>query len=216
MHTSQVSACASSTGADQARAYKARGYTGIIVTDHFINGYSTCPAHLSWEEKMRFVYKGYEAAKKEGDKIGLDVFYGWEFNIRGSDFLTYGLDLDFLIKHKDIDRMQIEPYSDLVRKSGGYLAQAHPYRVAYYIENPYPVSPGFIDGIEVFNSSMDDATNNKALAFAKKHNLARQAGSDSHHEQVAAPSGILLQKRAENIHDIVHALKNHEAGLITM
>ena len=35
MHTSEASACAGSTGAQMARAYKEAGYTGIIVTDHF-------------------------------------------------------------------------------------------------------------------------------------------------------------------------------------
>ena len=35
MHTSEASACAGSTGTQMARAYKAAGYTGIIVTDHF-------------------------------------------------------------------------------------------------------------------------------------------------------------------------------------
>ena len=34
--TSEVSACASTSGAGQARIYKELGYDGIIVTDHFI------------------------------------------------------------------------------------------------------------------------------------------------------------------------------------
>ena len=38
MHTSEASACAGSTGAQMARAYKEAGYTGIIVTDHFFYG----------------------------------------------------------------------------------------------------------------------------------------------------------------------------------
>jgi len=46
MHTSEVSACAVISAEQQVAAYKKRGYCGIISTDHFINGYSTCPKEL--------------------------------------------------------------------------------------------------------------------------------------------------------------------------
>ena len=35
---------------------------------------------------------GYENVKKEGDKIGLSVFFGWEANYQGTEFLIFGLD----------------------------------------------------------------------------------------------------------------------------
>ena len=38
LHTAEGSGCASASGAEQARRYKALGYDGIIVTDHFFNG----------------------------------------------------------------------------------------------------------------------------------------------------------------------------------
>ena len=214
MHTSYVSACAVSTGKEQIRAYKDKGYAGIIVTDHFINGNTTCPKHISWKKRMEFIAAGYEKTKEEGDKRGLDVFFGWEFSIRYSDFLTYGLGLDFLIENPDIDKLNIEGYSRLVRKCGGYIAQAHPYRDAWYIENKFPVEPCFIDGIEVYNTSDNKETNGKALAFAKRHNLPMQAGSDSHDSYMPFLSGIKLQKKAESIFDIINAIKSRDAALI--
>ena len=36
LHTSQASACAKNTGREMAIAHKEAGYTGIIVTDHFL------------------------------------------------------------------------------------------------------------------------------------------------------------------------------------
>ena len=135
MHTSEVSACANSTAVEQVCAYHNRGYAGIIVTDHFINGYSTCPTNLPWAQKMEHIVSGYESAKTAGEHCGLAVFLGWEFRIRGADFLTYGLDLDFLLAHPGLDQLEIEAYSALVRASGGYLAQAHPFRDACYIEH---------------------------------------------------------------------------------
>jgi hypothetical protein len=214
LHTSEVSACAESSAAEQVRAYKKRGYAGIIVTDHFINGNSSCPRHLSWEDKMRFIYKGYANAKKEGDQCGLDVFLGWEYAIHGVEFLTYGLGLDFLLAFPKLDKLPIEKYSALVRENGGYLAQAHPFRKAFYISDPGPAEPRLIDGLEVYNASMPDYVNKQAYRFAQKHKLAMQAGTDSHYMEQPLSSGIALKKKAGSIKDIIHALMANEAKLL--
>ena len=216
MHTSQGSGCGRNSGAEQARAYKKRGYQGIIITDHFINGYSTCPknSNFSWTEKMKYVVAGYLAAKTEGDKIGLDVFLGWEFTIRGSDFLTYGLDWDFLIDNPNFDKLEIDKYSALVRENNGFLAQAHPFRDRPYIQHKYPVDPEHVDAVEIFNASDPDKTNKKARDYAKLHNLPVQAGSDSHGIDNGFSSGIILDHRAEDIHDIISAIKCKKVELI--
>ncbi|MDR0293751.1 MAG: PHP domain-containing protein [Oscillospiraceae bacterium] len=214
MHTSPVSACAASSPASQARAYKRRDYAGIIVTDHFTNGNSGCPPGLPWDEKMAFFASGYEEAKKEGGRCGLDVFFGWEFNVEGTEFLTYGLSLDFLLAHPDMDKLPIRQYSGLVRSAGGYLAQAHPFRTANWIRNPGAVAPDLMDGVEVYNAGIPDEANTKAFDFARLHGLPVQAGSDSHHEILPFSSGIALPKKAESIADIIDAIKTNRAELI--
>jgi len=218
MHTSEGSGCGRNTGAEQVRAYKKRGYAGIIITDHFINGYSSCPrgVKMPWEKKMDYVMAGYNAAKAEGDRVELDVFFGWEYTIRGSDFLTYGLDHDFLLAHPDLDKLEIEEYSKIVRENGGFLAQAHPYRDRPYIQNKLPVEPQYMDAVEVYNASdNDDAiSNGQSLAFAKKNNLPQIAGGDSHGISFTA-SGIVLENRAESIFDIIDAIKAKKVSLIT-
>jgi hypothetical protein len=214
MHTSEVSACATSTAAQQVYTYKKMGYAGIIVTDHFINGYSTCPVDLPWTNTMKFFASGYQAAKKAGDSCGLDVFFGWEFTIRGSDFLTYGLDLNFLMDNPGLDKLGIEAYSTLVRRNGGFLAQAHPYRDAYYIENRFPVAPHLIDAIEVYNAMDHDYVNDKALTFTRMHNLPTQAGTDAHNTRHRKYTGITLREKAESIHDIIDAIKTKNVTLL--
>lgn len=62
VHTSESSACAKLSGSEQARNYKERGYTGIIITDHFFNGNTTVPQKASWEERVTLFCKGYEEA----------------------------------------------------------------------------------------------------------------------------------------------------------
>ena len=91
MHTHPVSACAVSSPEEMVRYYKEQGFTGIVVTDHFINGNTNCPQHFSWEKKIEFYASGYNRAKIEGDKCGLDVFFGLEYSYQGTDFLVYGI-----------------------------------------------------------------------------------------------------------------------------
>ena len=215
MHTSEVSGCASATAAEQVNIYKERGYTGVIVTDHFVNGYNKCPRELSWDKKMHFMHRSYAAAKEAGDKCGLDVFFGWEFNISGKDFLTYGLDLDFLLKNPGLDELPIKEYTEVIRENGGFLAQAHPFRVADYIRDPGPAPPEFMDAVEVHNASMTPAVNAEAREFAIKHGLPMLSSSDAHHLKLSfSPSGVILKKRAENVHDIINAIKNGEIEMI--
>ena len=216
MHTQEGSGCGRSSAADQVRAYKKRGYQGIIITDHFINGYSTCPKYrkISWVNKMEYVVSGYKEAKYEGERVGLDVFLGWEFTVRGSDFLTYGLEWEFLVANPDIHNLDVPEYSELVRSAGGFLAQAHPYRDQPYIEYKFPVSPDYIDAVEIYNASDTNRTNEKARVYANKHNLPVMAGSDSHSINIRFTSGIVLNRRAENIYDIIDAIKDKRVGLI--
>lgn len=216
MHTSPVSACAHVTPIEQIHIYKSRGYTGVIITDHFLNGNTSCPRDWPWQKRIEYFSSGYETAKAESVKHGLDVFFGWEFCCTdGTEFLTYGLDIAFLLAHPGMDMLSIEDYSSLVRENGGYLAQAHPYRVGAWIQKQSPVDHCLIDGIEVLNASMPDSVNQKASDFARQHGLPIQAGSDSHRSTLTDYSGIKLSQRAENIHDIIKAIKLKSVELIT-
>jgi hypothetical protein len=215
LHTYPVSACGGNYPEEMVHAYKKMGYTGFIVTDHFLNGNTGCPPDLNWKDKMAFFLSGYKAAKKEGDACDFDVFLGWEYAIHGSEFLTYGLDEDFMPAHPNFDKLDIEAYSELVRENGGYLAQAHPYRVEFWVRNPFPVAPHLIDGIEAFNAAQPPLSNQKALEFARLHNLPVQAGTDAHSKKPRFPSGILLQNRAESIQEIITAIKKRKIELIT-
>jgi hypothetical protein len=165
---------------------------------------------------MEFFTRGYEEAKEEGGRCGLDVFFGLEFNVGDTEFLTYGLSPALLFENPGLDRLTAKEFSAFVRREGGYLAQAHPYRVAPWIRKSEPVDPGLIDGMEVFNAGdMGKDSNRKAEKFARLHNIPMQAGSDSHYEDIPFAGGIGLRKRAESIFDIIEAIKKGEVSLIT-
>ncbi len=187
-HTSESSACSHISAADLIDFYKEAGYDAVIITDHFLNGNTTVPKHLPWKKQIELFLKGYKNAKKRGDEIGVDVFLGWEVSTGGTDFLTYCLDEKWLIEHKDCDKMRISDYCDLVRKSGGYIVQAHPFREADYIEL-IRLLPRHVDGVEVINACRTDFENAMADQYADNYCLKKFAGTDNHHgmrEKLAA------------------------------
>ena len=120
MHTSEASDCAECTAVQMADKYKAEGYTGIIITDHFFNGNSSVPHDLPWEERVELYCKGYEHAKARGDEIGLDVFFGIEFGDGGSDYLIYGLDKQWLKKNEGILDMELWRFLEYARSCGAF------------------------------------------------------------------------------------------------
>ena len=112
--------------------------------------------------------------------------------------------------------MPIEAYSALVRTNGGYIAQAHPYRKLFLGKSQVPIAPHLLDGIEVFNAGRLDngEENEKALIFARSHNLSMQSGTDSHKPNCPFYSGIKMDRRAESVFNIIDAIKTNKAQLI--
>jgi hypothetical protein len=131
--------------------------------------------------------------------------------------LTYGLGLDFLMNNPDLDKLPIEEYSKRVRQNGGYLAQAHPYR-SKTNKMLYPIDPHLLDGLEVFNAARfykgHDRENESAAVYANFHKLPMQAGSDSHKDERPFYSGVELEQKAANVHDIIDAIKQRRVKLV--
>ena len=74
---------------------------------------------------MCFVFKhnicrGYEQAKEVGDEIGLQVFFGWEETFDGQDFLIYGLDKEWMLKHPEMEHWTIKEQFEAVDKARGW------------------------------------------------------------------------------------------------
>lgn len=188
LHTKEASACAHNTAEELVLAYKAAGYTGIMVTDHFYRGNCAIDRAMDWEDWVEAYCKGYENAKAAGDKIGLQVFFGWEESHQGTDFLIYGLDKEWLKQHPEMKEVTIEEQYELVHQSGGVVIHAHPYREAWYIPE-IRLYPECVDGVEIFNAShygrlpSEDgrsAYDIQAGEYAAKYHLPCTGGSDIH------------------------------------
>lgn len=211
MHTKEGSACGHVGGVEQARIYKALGYTGIIVTDHFFNGNCAVPWGLPWEERVKRYCAGYRAAKAEGDAIGLQVFFGLETNFSGMEFLLYGLSEEWLQAHPDMLSWSVEKQYEMVHAAGGLVVQAHPFREAGYIKEPIPY-PHAVDGIEAYNAANDSRNplfNQRAAVYAKEKALPMTGGSDAH-AKVTLRGGMLFEKKWSSIEDFIRAVKREE------
>lgn len=218
MHTSEASACAGCTGAEMARAYKEAGYTGIIVTDHFFYGNTAVDRRLPWEEWVEKFCLGYEHAKAEGDRIGLQVFFGWESGYQGTEFLIYGLDKEWLLAHPEIVAASVEEQFALVHEGGGIVSHAHPFREEDYIPE-IRLFPEYVDAVEGVNamhsSDMSYAHKNplfneRALAYGREHELPFTAGSDQHSTRMIG-GGMVFSRKLADICDFTQAVLNREA-----
>jgi predicted metal-dependent phosphoesterase TrpH len=214
-HTSEVSKCSKITGADLAVFYKNRGFAGLFITDHFLNGNTVISRELPWEERIAQFYRGYENAYKKGLEIGLDVFFGWEYSYRGTDFLTYGLDRDWLLNHPEVMEISVNEYCDLVHENGGFIIQAHPFREAFYIDM-IRLLPRKVDAVEVLNASMIDFVNDRANEYADNYGLLKTAGSDNHWGPMEKLGAMGVPERLSDEMEMMEAIRNGQARIVLL
>ena len=180
LHTKEASACGNSTAEKMVYAYKEAGYTGIMVTDHFFRGNCAIPRELPWEDWVEQYCSGYENAKAAGDKVGLQVFFGWEESHMGADFLIYGLDKAWLLQHPEIRDMKKSEQLKFFMDQGALVIQAHPFYEASYIDH-IRLFPRQVHGVEVYNARRTEFQNNLARQYAEAYDLIPFAGTDNHH-----------------------------------
>ena len=202
MHTCQASACGRSTGAEQARFYKSLGYTGIIITDHFFGGNCAVPRDLPWRERVDRFCAGYEDALAEGQRIGLDVFFAWEQNYDGDEYLIYGPDKAWLLSHPDVEHWTRRKQLEEIHRAGGAVIQAHPFRNRDYIKYIL-LCPKYCDGIEVANTGNFAYNDAMALRYAREYDLFVTAGSDNHHAANADPAKLMAMASDERLTSVM-------------
>ena len=205
MHTCLASACGRSTGKEHARFYKEAGYTGIIMTDHFFGGNTAINRELPWKERIDLFWRGYEDAKEEGDRIGLDVFFGLEQNYAGDEYLLYGLTKEYMEEHPEMEHWTRRQQLEEVHRAGGCVIQAHPFRIRGYMER-IRVGTSFCDGIEAANCGNEPLDDARAYRMGRAMNLVMTAGSDNHCSPIPVPFGVELEKRLTSIEDYVRII----------
>ncbi len=210
MHTCLASKCGRSTGKEHARYYKSIGFAGIIMTDHFFGGNTAVDRELPWEERIDLFWSGYEDAKEEGDRIGLDVFFGLEQGFHGDEYLIYGLTKEYMKAHPEMEHWTRQQQLDEVHRAGGCVIQAHPFRMRGYMEK-IRLGLRYCDGIEAANAGNEPLDDARAIRYGREFGLVMTAGSDNHCSRPETPIyGVKLEKRLTNIGDYVNIILNKE------
>ncbi len=216
MHTAEASKCSDSPAREFIQRYQDFGYDGLFITDHFYRGNCGVDRSLPWPEFVNRFVSGYEHAKEEGDKRGMPVFFGWEENIDGDEYLIYGLDKRFMLEHPDMIHWTRQEQYREVRAAGGCVVQAHPFRARDYIRDIW-LSPYFCDAAEGVNATNEDVWNTLAMRYAASVGLPVTAGSDNHHvltmrsEKLA---GVMFDDPLTSGQDYVrHILRHDPIGL---
>ena len=211
LHTVEGSACGSTPGKEYPEVFKARGYDGIFITDHFFHGNTRPSRDLPWPEYVDNYMKGYEEAKKAGDEIGFKVFFGIEENFEGDEYLIYGVGKEFLLAHPEIPHWTREEMKKWVHEAGGAVIQAHPFRDRAYIRKIHLNLDG-VDGIEGINTGNTANDNLAALCYALHYNLQIIAGSDTHNKAKVSDenAGILCETPISSPEEFAQRLLQQE------
>jgi len=218
VHSSETSKCGKSTAREMVRAYKAAGYSGFALTNHFYHGNTAVDRTLSWRNFVQPYIDAYYEACDEGAKLDFDVIFGIEEGVGDSkEMLCYNMDTEALLSCKELRHASRAEFIDFIHSAGGIVIHAHPCRFKDYMKAYVePYYDGY-DGLEVYNGGNFDEDNQKALLFAASlgKNLILTSGNDAHSASANLHAGILLPERVKTSADFVEILKSGNYELKT-
>jgi histidinol phosphatase-like PHP family hydrolase len=180
LHTSPTSACARVGVRETLEFYKAAGFAGVCMTEHFLDGnIAYALRELPYEERIHAYFSAYQEGRVIGEELGLSVFLGIEMSHGGTDFLVYGIDEAWCLAHPDMDKMRKSELLSLLLSDGALIIQAHPFREASYIDH-IRLYPRHVHGVEVFNACRTEFENAQAAQYCQSYELIPFAGTDNH------------------------------------
>ena len=202
-HTSGVSKCSQISPAEMVAVYKAAGYSGLVLTNHF---YPWEPSKSGYKKYVDEYIKGYEALRNKGEAQGLCVYLGMEirFEENANDYLVYGIDEDFIRNAVSQSMKTLADFVSVAKSDKNLILQAHPFRNGMTL-----MPPELLDGIEVYNLHPN---HNSRVGFAAKYaedfNGAFTCGTDFHHTGQGALTALLTRQVPKDSFDIVNYIKN--------
>ena len=214
-HTSPCSACGKADPVELVRTMKKEGFSGVVLTNHFLHGNTGIERSLPWEDFVRAYEEDYLAAKEAGDELDFDVIFGIEEHVgRGKEVLLYGITPEFLYAHPELSDGKLETIYKAAHSFGALVFQAHPFRARDYIPDPSEtISLEYVDGIEAYNACNPEEENIKAEVYAQENGKMMSAGSDAHFESFDGRFGIACEHRIKSPAELVETLKSGDYKL---
>ncbi len=216
VHTAECDICAHVAAKDIVRMYHEKGYSGLVITDHyFAMSFDWFRDDLTEGTHCEFIdrwLRGYREAKNEGDKIGMTVLLGAEVRLDGpniNDYLIYGIDEDFLFRAPYLNRLGSLQELIATLPENACVVQAHPFRDNMTVQNP-----DLLFGIEVNNGGTEPFRNDLAKTFAIHYKKPMLSGSDFHCADHLARGGIRTDADIQSIQDLARVLRSGNYELI--
>ena len=211
-HTGDVSVCGHVPAAALVARYRAAGYSGVVITDHYSPMTFTGLSHIRPQDYPERYLAGYRAAKQAAGP-DFTVLLGMELRFYATwrDYLVYGVDEAFLTQNGNLMAKYIRRFSALAKESGLIVVQAHPFRP--------PITrcaPRFLDGAEVYNAKDRHTDRNaRALQWAEQEGLAvLTSGSDFHRQEDALFGGIETEEPIFTNEDLKRILLSGDYKLL--
>ncbi len=214
-HTARTSLCGRMSAEDIVELYIANGYTGVFITDHFLNGNTTVHKTMPnapYAEKIEEFCKGYEEVKLAA-KDRLQVFFGLEFSYKGTDVLCYGWNKEQLKNMPEIMNLTMRQFCDYCRENGALAVQAHPFREDFYIDH-IRLFPN-AEGVEVFNAGRNRLCNDLGNYYALQYGKIRTGGSDLHVTFQPVLSGMEFSEKIRSEQHFISLLRKGEGNIFS-
>ncbi len=186
-HSAESSRCAKNSAVEMARAHRDAGYTGMVLTNHNWGGNTAIDRELCWHDFVESFFEPVIRAKEWGEANDFQVFTGYEAGFDGTEFLIYGIEVEWMYDHPELRDATVEEQFDIIHSGGGIVVHAHPFREAFYIKE-IRLFPQYVDGIEAVNATHSSPYspsdnmefNEKALKYARELGMFITGGSDTH------------------------------------
>ena len=176
-HSSGISKCCRASIDEVFKDAKAVGIEGIVLTNHYTEGYADNGDYL--ELAKRYIAE-YRYAEECAKKAQMRIFFGIEVTMELEGFphiLIYGVHPDFILEHPAIFNYGQEKLYTVVKNAGGVVVQAHPFRK----NTNLLFDLKYLDGIELNCHPLYEGTHFEELTkIALENNKILTCGGDYH------------------------------------
>ena len=210
-HTLGGSCCAQCSAEKMIEDYAAKGFNGVVVTNHYGSWALSDGEYANKrtdKEKVDFFFSLVDHAKAEGEKRGMEIYFGIEVRISSTmtEYMLLGFDREFLYNNPRLYELTQKELFELCNKNGILIYQSHPYRM-----NVKAGDPRFLHGAEAFNGHFHHFNNNAvADDFCTKNNLIKLCGTDYHEFNQPISCYALVPDYVKDEKSLVKAIFNGE------
>lgn len=170
------------------RAALKKGIGCVAICDHRTIRGAAEAVHFAKDLPILIV-SGIEIKSREGDILGLNI----------KKLIPDGLSAKETVKE--------------IKRKGGVAIVPHPFGFNCNFKGNLKNLLDYIDGIEVLNASLFGRGNQKAFAFAERHDLPFIAGSDAHSPEFVGKAFLEIPGNNLSIEQVLEKIQNRDVEI---